>query len=539
MSPLTNYTLIPYCTVIVPEGVDYRTVSVQFRHMRGGNVLEDKIQPLSSNMTAFRVMNDVRVGDVITVGTYSDVYTGTGWAHSVPSDWLNVDGYTVFMTITLIVRPPPPPGPSWQDAVTSFLAGLTGGLALFVAPAAAATISAASAITASAAAAAAAASVEAGSIAGAVGAAGAAGAAAETAGAGMITTALGLIGTAITVTLPAALLVAAKSIVTAFVANTVISQFDIGGWILNTMLNPVLGGLERLAPTSPAVAKAGQEGIIHMMSGALNSLIGMTVTAESLSAFKSLGLGYLSAMLFDASGYRVLIGGIVEAYTKNAILIPMGYYTKEKFRPEIPDMRDVLKLRSKRMLDDVQFLQYLGWHGYPDELRSLFEELAIRDPSFFMLNRIASTGGYNAALFETELRRMGYSDPLIAALQAAFARSELTSDMGEVVGALRKHVREGFMTRDQFHTKFGEYRAFTDAEAKQLFLVDLEYDYDYKVDIRALWIDAFVKGKVDRATATSELGKIMPAGERVTALLDRAALKLKIEKKKTVVSAEI
>jgi hypothetical protein len=106
----------------------------------------------------------------------------------------------------------------------------------------------------------------------------------------------------------------------------------------------------------------------------------------------------------------------------------------------------------------------------------------------------------------------------------------MTAEVREGFGALRKLLKEGFRTEEEALAMWEEFRAETDPIARQLIVARWEYEYDYKSDLRALILDQFERGLLDRARAFSALSEIMPIAARVNTLLDRAELKVKVEK---------
>jgi len=90
--------------------------------------------------------------------------------------------------------------------------------------------------------------------------------------------------------------------------------------------------------------------------------------------------------------------------------------------------------------------------------------------------------------------------------------------------------KEGYMTEEQFMARGKELNYGEGDLQRYLTVGRLRYEFDFKTDQRALILEQFRKGIMDRAEATAELSAIMPVSERVAALLDREVLRMKAEK---------
>jgi len=348
-----------------------------------------------------------------------------------------------------------------------------------------------------------------------------------------------MIVTALTVTLPTAIMTAMKSIVMGFVAGEVLRAFDLGGWILRGMLNPIIGGLERFAPTSPAIAEAGKDQITQLLSAAMNSLVGMVVTAESISSFKTLGLGYLSAMLYDAAGFRVIMGGIIEAYTKSAILVPLTYSTKAKFRPRVLDLDEAMGAYAQGKMSEADLSKHMAWDGLPDAYFNLIKQLATKPVRPSMLNALAQSGQFDRDFFNDELLHMRLSAAARANMLARYEKISQDAAYTGAYTALKSLYKEGFVTKNDVGAKLAGYAALTTTLDRQMLIAEWGYEYDYKNDMRSFYIDAFTNGTIDRNEATRSMQTIIVSLDRINALLDRAELKLKKTKAKTVISAAV
>jgi hypothetical protein len=286
--------------------------------------------------------------------------------------------------------------------------------------------------------------------AGAAGAAAAANTAADTVASTAVASAITGLGAALPMALTGAITTGLTSIFTAVAANAVLGIFDVGGWVLNTLLAPIIGGLENLAPTSPVLARQGSDDMMRIASGAMSSLVGMTITAESLSTFKHLGLGYISAMLFDASGYRTLIGAIVGAHVEHAVKIPLSYYTHEKYRPNVLDPRQAAQAWIRGHITQGQFHQHLAWAGYPDTYFEYFDDVAYNPMSSRLMVQLVRSGLYDEELFRRELIDAGYRPETVAKLLTYLQQIANESIVAGSRTLIKKEYKAGVIGKQEY-----------------------------------------------------------------------------------------
>jgi hypothetical protein len=230
------------------------------------------------------------------------------------------------------------------------------------------------------------------------------------------------------------------------------------------------------------------------------------------------------------AGYHALLSAFQSTWFAVTVTRPLTYELNARFMPAVPDPRDILEMYSRAKLPRDRVRSLMRYHGYGPEYDEFWDELKNAPLRYFALNAISRAGLFDEAVFKEELDRCGYSERAKELLMKAFRIGEMTAEVREGFGALRKLLKEGFRTEEEALAMWEEFRAETDPIARQLIVARWEYEYDYKSDLRALILDQFERGLLDRARAFSALSEIMPIAARVNTLLDRAELRVKVEK---------
>jgi hypothetical protein len=284
------------------------------------------------------------------------------------------------------------------------------------------------------------------------------------------------------------------------------------------------------------------------ISGAgLATYVGIAAASSAIEA-ATLGQveipGHFMLQLAGLYGLYKFIGTPVITAYDTAISKPLGYYYNAKFTPAVPPPGDIIKMLSRYKITPDQARVLQRYHGFGSHYDAWWEELAKTPLRYFALNAIARVGGYDRDFFEAELRRSGYSEEAIEKLHEAFKLMESTAEVRDGFSALRRLFKEGFDTAEGILLKWENYRTKKDPLERQLLVAQWEYEYDRKTDQRALILDQFERGVLTRADAMRELSSIMPAAERIVTLLDRAELKIKVErvpepKEKVLTKSEI
>lgn len=328
------------------------------------------------------------------------------------------------------------------------------------------------------------------------------------------------------------------------------------GWLtdlvrpmIETVLENIMGLLKNIAPISPeggAGAVSGLANIGLVMGGGLAA---MTVAGHLIHPIKTLGLGQVSAMIYDMSNYKLILGAFMGAVATTAIRTPITYYLNSMMRPWLLSPRDFMQLMSRQAFRDPESLQnpelvesvrsitggnglafenrMIGYQGYPAAYYGFFKELANTPLRYFPLAGIARTGFFERTWFTEALHRSGYSKTAIDALMVMYEKMVDEAVQGTMSGAAVKRFKEGLTTEEQFK---GELLllGYSDQQfPKYLAAAKMDYAYDYTMDLVSAYRDAIRKGNLSFDGYRGALLALGIVPERVEAyvLKERARLK--------------
>lgn len=277
------------------------------------------------------------------------------------------------------------------------------------------------------------------------------------------------------------------------------------------------------------------KGVIGVAIAMVGGLGLMTVLGNLVHPLHSLGMEHISAMIYDMTNYKVLIGAAIGVIAASSIRTPLTYHFNNILRPWMPRMPEVSDMRSRQLITKKEYSDYLGYQGFPNQWHDNLDLLTETKVGYFALANIARNGVFDRPLFERDCRRAGYAQETIDMLLDMYQKNSLEAVQGQMSGAANKRFKEGFTTEAQFHEELmllgyseGQWPVFL-AAAK------MDYAYDYLNDLVSAYRDAVRKGNISieeyRATLLS-LG-IVP--ERVEAYVLKEVARLKPEETPTAI----
>ena len=328
--------------------------------------------------------------------------------------------------------------------------------------------------------------------------------------------------------------------------------FDIGGWMMNAMLVPVLGSLQERYPTSPIVAGQTVDAVRGVMGTAMSSLIGMTMMSEMMSPLKSVGLGYVSAMMADAAGFRPIISGVLSPFVRASITIPMMYAAFARLQPMVLDVTHTCNAWAMGYLKEGEFIQHLRWAGYPPaydeyfkeyadkdlrigeivearsrgylddvrfdralrvagmdfEWRDVWDELAKTALRYFALRAIATTGYYDQEIFERDMKRSGYPADVRPLLHKMYQSMSAESMRGLYLGVAMGRYRDGLTEVPQLEIELELLRAPAAQRGQYVIAGRLMRDTEIRRDAVKKISDARKRGRITLEQAQSLFARI-------------------------------
>lgn len=162
----------------------------------------------------------------------------------------------------------------------------------------------------------------------------------------------------------------------------------------------LLAAITQGSPATPEQAMGRVNDVLALGGIAVGSLGAMSAAAELMHPLKQIGMGRLAAMLWDATGYQSVIGPIMSTLVTANITTPLRYNVNRQFRPWLPDRGDLMMAMSRGRVDPDDWWGMMAYHGYGDNLRPFFENLAHTVPPIPDLGMMFAKKEIDAATFD-------------------------------------------------------------------------------------------------------------------------------------------
>jgi hypothetical protein len=296
----------------------------------------------------------------------------------------------------------------------------------------------------------------------------------------------------------------------------------VAGFFLDEVLKLV--GIH--SPITPEGGLGTLKGMVKVGLALAGGLGLMTVAGNLVHPLHSLGLEHISAMVYDMTNYRVVIGAGMGVISACAIRIPLTHYFNEILRPNIPSERDVSEMFNRELISRSMFDKYLAWRGYPDLWHEPLARITETPIRYFTLAAIAKAGYYDQPFFETQLVRGGYDPETRAALHRMLQGTYTENLKGMMSGTAIKRYKEGMSSKAQFQAEL-KLLGYTDQQFPQyLAAADLEYATDYISDLIGAFRDAAAKGQISLDDFRSKLSGLSVVPQRIEAYVLRLRARL-------------
>ena len=164
---------------------------------------------------------------------------------------------------------------------------------------------------------------------------------------------------------------------------------DVFGTVINQAMNLFWGLLTSFSPVTPEESFPVARDLIVRLGAVVLGLGTMFLAGELLHPLKTMGLGHLSAILFDFTQFKLLTGVVIGALVGSSLKRPLEYHFNNIFRPWIPPEGTLSAMRAKHEIGRAQFAQSMAYLGYTDEWITIYEGYLPRDPRLFEIIRIA------------------------------------------------------------------------------------------------------------------------------------------------------
>jgi len=330
---------------------------------------------------------------------------------------------------------------------------------------------------------------------------------------------------------------------------------DIGTWIWNgikalaegiyhDLIEPILHAIQTVWTTIVGGLSGALYGQGHQApEGSFDRAMTLWVTSSAIyfaaktgaqaieSAYitKHLGLPDYVDKVIELGGFTAFGATIYTTMYDAAVRTPLRIEALSKFTPEVLGLSAASSAYATGHMNYDRFIQHVRYAGLGPEYDDFLEWNAYSALATRFLVKLVDAGIYDEEFFTDQLRHQEYAPETIDKVKQFL---KISADDAAIAGsftALRTLFKEGYDTADGISARLDEYRSKATTIERQTLIATWEYEIDFKNDQRALILDQFAKGVIDKSDASSALSKIMPASERVTALLNRAELRRKVE----------
>jgi len=318
--------------------------------------------------------------------------------------------------------------------------------------------------------------------------------------------------------------------------------------IFETFTEAILGIVRMVGPMTPSNAVAGYSGIAKVGLAALGGLAGMTIAGEFINPLSHLGLGHVSAMVYDMTNYKMITGVFMGAMTATMLRTPLTYYFNDIFRPWLLSPRDFMELMSREAFTEPEKLRVpeltaamqavapgggggfesamVGWYGYPSPYLGFFKELANTRLGYFALAGIARAGFWDEPWFIEALSRTGYSVTARAALLLMYDELVKATRQGIVLGQLRRQLREGYLELGEVRETLTEVAAMDKLDDIRVMAMELEQDTTLKDMAVDIHLSAFTRGVIPESECVRNMRGIIKSEQLIDLQMMRTKLGL-------------
>jgi len=340
--------------------------------------------------------------------------------------------------------------------------------------------------------------------------------------------------------------------------KTVIVEPIVAG--VEKLLDAIKGAAENIAnmirqgvePHSPVIIEGTWRRVLGVISGVTGAIITTEIgmhLSNAIHPMKNLEFRQTRDMLIHIAGFHALLRSFHEVYFRTAVEIPLQYELNKLWTPRVLDLNqamkawamgflsdeelkehiryaglpprydaylmeeadvdlsipEIIEARRRRILDDDRFVKALKIAGADLKWKDVWDQLAITPLTFTHLRWAAVGGTLDEAWVEEELKRRGYSERAVKELKRAIRFLADGYDIRDCVGQVRLLVKEGFLSKDQARVVFEVFRTLDQPIERHLFVADLAYLYDLRVDQRDEILTLLKKGKITSDAAKQRL----------------------------------
>ena len=272
----------------------------------------------------------------------------------------------------------------------------------------------------------------------------------------------------------------------------------------------------------------------------------ISFTAEAMTPLKQMGFGQIAAFIGDLAGFKRVADGLMGTVESAAIFRPLMYEANRRFRPNIPDDRQLTLMFQKRSLTRQELSGYQERLGLPDLYIDRLPGFIFNDPNPGLIirafqiaepgavkfseddKRIAEIAGIDLtepdAYFRLKLAKSGLDDTDVQAFVPVIKMGILRREQTIRYTKIEQLYRDGFIDEARAREEITQARSPASVPDYRMAAMNLSREYEVLRDTRASVLMAMSRGLVSRDEARAQLAKLGMPGDRVELEVIKATL---------------
>jgi hypothetical protein len=281
----------------------------------------------------------------------------------------------------------------------------------------------------------------------------------------------------------------------------------------------ILDHFEAMGPMAPQPGGNIAIPLTKVLTTTITGLATFVLAGGVIGLFKQMGLGVVSAMIYDLVSFRTLTAAFMTSLAAVYIAEPVKYYYQSLARPYLPALGHALSLAGEYALvpqakigpgsvtigdlewvnakNREEFLNIIKYLGYSDEWGNKLYELADSPAKYFSLRAMADSGFWDEGYYISELLNSGYNIATVKNMVDMFRRFSLGEVKGVMLPAAMTRFREGFSDEATLRTELSALGLPEPKHDLFVFAANLQYQSDFASDMLTSYRTMYKKDMID------------------------------------------
>ena len=299
--------------------------------------------------------------------------------------------------------------------------------------------------------------------------------------------------------------------------------------IVDKFVSPAIASVfdhfEKMGPVAPMSGAGMSESVGKLATFTIAGLAGMTLAGEMLSPLKHIGLGHISAVIYDLINYKTLTAAFMGVLAFVYIKTPLTYYYNRAARPNLPDERGLGAMLEDRAITPAVYRDNMAWQGYTDAWIEKIEDTLYRPMTPYMLRSLAEAGLLDDDLLEHALNHAGYDDISKVAIKKMMNTLSAGSLTAVSSGTAMSRYQEGFDDESSLRKNLSVLGVADAMLDRYVFAAQLKYLYDYQTDLKTFYIDEYHRRVIEEPELRSDLAATGFSPERLDLVVQQQKIK--------------